>query len=58
MQERTLATIPKLLSNLRGRVNFKGGRHSLWRIVKGLGFRWKKSNSRMVLIEKQYMRYI
>ena len=55
VQKKILPTIPKLLSNLRDRVNFKGCRHSLWRFVMRLGFRWKTTkNNRMVLIEKHY----
>ena len=43
--------------NSGDRVNFKGSRHILWRIVKGLGFQSFRG-SRMVHIEKFDMRYM
>jgi hypothetical protein len=33
-----ITVIPKILPNVRDRINFKSGRHSLWRIVKRVGF--------------------
>jgi len=43
--------------NYGDRVNFRGDRHSLWRIVKGLGFHWFRS-SRIVLVEERDIRYM
>jgi hypothetical protein len=51
-QEKTSATISKLLPKLNDRTNFKGGSTSLRNIVKELGFLWKTRNNRVVLIEK------
>jgi hypothetical protein len=45
------------LPNSGDRVNCKGGRHSLWRIVKQLGFQWCRS-SRIVLVKKHDIRYM
>jgi hypothetical protein len=37
----------------------KKGRHSLCRVVKGIGFQWMKTrNNRMVLMEKHDVKYL
>jgi hypothetical protein len=57
VQEKKSATISKLLPKLNDRINFKGGSTRLRNIMKELGFLWKKTISkRMVLIEKHDVR--
>lgn len=51
-------TLKHLLAKLKSEFNFQGGKSSLGKIVKKLGFRWRKSkNNRRLLIEHQDIRY-
>lgn len=45
-------TLDKLLAVLREDINFRGGRSTLWRFLKSLGFKFKKHDGRKFLIEK------
>jgi hypothetical protein len=50
-------TITSVLGVLKERINFVGGKWALLKILKRLGFRWRKSNNnRKVLIEKSEIR--
>jgi len=50
-------TLQSLLSVLKKRINFSGGKWALWKIIRDLGFRWRKSeNNRKILIEKDDIR--
>lgn len=52
-----LPTLKLLLTVLREKIDFKGSRESLRRILKDLGFRWKRAeNNRKVLIEHSDIR--
>lgn len=54
-----LPTVKKLREKLRRDINFTGSDRSLRRILKELGFRWKKAeNNRKVLIEKSNIRFL
>lgn len=53
-----LPTIKKLKSKLEEDINFQGSERSLRRIIKDLGFRWKKTeNNRKILIETSNIRF-
>jgi hypothetical protein len=42
---------------LKKKINFSGRKWALWKIIRDLGFRWRKSeNNRKVLIEKDDIR--
>lgn len=48
-----LPTLTKLLHEMRREINFKGSRTTLWRIIKEMGFYFKKCRSkRKVLMER------
>lgn len=52
-----LPTVRKLTQKLEEDINFKGSERSLRRIIKSMGFRWKKTeNNRKVLIETSNIR--
>ena len=51
-QQKEFPTTDKLLAVLRSDLNFTGGRSTLWRILKKLGFTFKKQDGRKFLIEK------
>src|SRR5258705_586897 len=53
IRENIVPTVRKLLPVLREKINFKWGRSSLLRVVKEMGFRFKKcQNNRNILIER------
>lgn len=55
--EKRLPTLQLLLIALREKINFSGSKESLRRILKDLGFRWKRAeNNRRVLIEQSDIR--
>ena len=45
-------TLDKLLKILREEINFRGGRTTLFRFLKKLGFRYKKQDGRKFLVER------
>jgi hypothetical protein len=50
-------TLHSLLPALKKKINFSGGKLALWKIIRDLGSRWRKSeNNRKVLIEKDAIR--
>ena len=51
-QRREFPTLDKLLKVVREDLNFTGGRTTLWKCLKTLGFKFKKQNGRKFLIEK------
>lgn len=51
-ERQEVPTLTKLKASLKGAGLFNGGITSLWKIVKKLGFIYKKFNSRKVLMEK------
>lgn len=52
-----LPTVKKLKKKLEEDINFKGSERSLRRIIKSLGFQWKKTeNNRKLLIETSHIR--
>lgn len=51
-----LPTVSKLLVKLRNDLDFRGSYTSLRRIIKDLGFRWRKTERNRVLIEKSNIR--
>ncbi|KDQ71559.1 hypothetical protein L798_09467 [Zootermopsis nevadensis] len=56
-QEGTVPTVAKLLVKLKESTDFKGNCSSLRRIIRDLGFRWKKTRlNRGVLIERHNIR--
>lgn len=57
--DKELPTIRKLKEKLKADLNFQGSETSLRKIVKSLGFRWKKTeNNRKILIEKSNIRLL
>lgn len=53
IQEKRVPTIPKLLTVIKEKINFPWGRKSLNRVVKSMGFRWRKCQSkRKILVER------
>lgn len=65
-QRKEFSTLEKLLEILRTDISFTGGRTTLWRILRELGFKFKKQDGRKFLVEKpeivmlrhQYLRKI
>lgn len=56
--EKELPTIGKLLTKLKDDLNFQGSAASLRRILKTLGFKWKRTDTnRKVLIEQSQIRF-
>lgn len=56
-QEKSLPTVGKLRAKLQDIMNFTGGNTSLRKILKELGFKWRKtSNNRKLLIERDDIR--
>lgn len=56
--EKEIPTVNKLLSVLKRDLDFKGGKTSLKKILKKLGFKWcKTENNRKLLIEKSDIRF-
>lgn len=54
-----IPTVKKLLVKLKSDINFQGSATSLRRIIKELGFRWKKTETnRKILIEKTNIRLL
>jgi hypothetical protein len=54
MRGRKLPACRKLLSVLREKINFQWSEWTLVKVLKEIGFRWKKcSTKRRILIEKQ-----
>jgi hypothetical protein len=52
-REKKVPTIPELLPITNKKIHFHWGRKSLERIVKSLGFKWRKCQSkRKILIER------
>ena len=47
-----IPTLDKLLPEVRDATNFKGGRTSLWRIVRKMGFKYAKADGRKYLLER------
>ncbi|XP_038207526.1 uncharacterized protein LOC119829196 [Zerene cesonia] len=59
LTNKELPTIEKLREKLKQDINFTGSERSLRRVLKQLGFRWKKSeNNRKLLIEKSNIRFL
>lgn len=55
--QHTFPTLKKLLEVLKESINFKGGISTLRKIIRRLGFRWKKTqNNKKLLIEKSNIR--
>ncbi|XP_050357613.1 uncharacterized protein LOC126778193 [Nymphalis io] len=55
--EKEMPTLTKLLIKFRRDIHFKGSSGSLSRIIKELGFKWKKTESKFkILIEKHSIR--
>lgn len=55
--EKCVPTVEKIRQKLQEDINFKGGKTSLRKILRQLGFRWKKTKSnRKILIEKHDIR--
>jgi transposase len=55
--QHTLPTLKKVLDVLKESINFEGGISSLRKIVRRLGFRWRKTqNNKKLLIEKSHIR--
>jgi hypothetical protein len=54
IQEKRVPTIPKLLPIIKSKINFPWGKTSLRRVIKSMGFRWRRCQSkRKILIERQ-----
>ncbi|PNF33229.1 hypothetical protein B7P43_G11383 [Cryptotermes secundus] len=54
IQEKRVPTIPKLLPIIKSKISFPWGGTSLRRIIKSMGFRWRRCQSkRKILIERQ-----
>lgn len=51
-KRRELPTIRKLLNSLKESDIFDGSRFTLWKIIKNLGFKWRKINNRKFLMER------
>ena len=47
-------TLGKLLAELRIDINFSGGRTTLWKIIRQIGFRFKKCGSKRKLLMERY----
>lgn len=57
ISEKRLPTAKLLQNSLRDKINFRGSEQSVRRILKKLGFSWKRSeNNRRILIEKSEIR--
>jgi hypothetical protein len=53
VQEKRVPTIPKLLPVIKEKIHFPWGPKSLGKVVKRMGFRWRKCQSkRKLLIER------
>lgn len=56
--EKCLPTIPKIRTTLEREINFQGSASSVGRIIKKLGYKWKKTNSnKRILMERQEISY-
>ncbi|GLG95894.1 Uncharacterized protein GBIM_02761 [Gryllus bimaculatus] len=52
-REKQVPTVSTMLPIIKEKINFPWGEKPLWRLMKKMGFRWKKCNSkRKVLIER------
>lgn len=47
-------TLGKLLAELKNDINFNGGRTTLWKIIRQIGFRFKKCGSKRKLLMERY----
>lgn len=57
--EKELPTLEKLRLKLRNYINFNGSKTSLGRLIKSIGFKWKRTeNNRKVLIETSTIRLL
>lgn len=57
--EKELPTLEKLRAKLHQDINFKGSKTSLGRLIKRIGFKWKKTeNNRNILIETSAIRLL
>lgn len=57
--EKELPTLEKLRAKLRADINFKGSKTSLGRLIKKIGFKWKRTeNNRNILIETSAIRLL
>lgn len=54
---KVVPTLNKLLIELRNDINFGGGRTTLWKILKRIGFQYKKCAYRHSCMETQVYRY-
>lgn len=58
LANKSMPTVEKLRKKLREDINFRGSERSLRRIIKMLGFDWKKTeNNKKILIEKSSLRF-
>lgn len=58
LTNKEMPTIEKLRQKLREDINFQGSERSLRRIIKMLGFKWRKTeNNRKILIEQSHIRF-
>ncbi|XP_046586413.1 uncharacterized protein LOC124292739 [Neodiprion lecontei] len=59
LTNKELPTVEKLRKKLKQDIHFTGSESSLRRVLKQLGFRWKKTeNNRKLLIEKTNIRFL
>ncbi|XP_049701004.2 uncharacterized protein LOC126055535 [Helicoverpa armigera] len=49
-----LPSLAKLLHEMRKEINYKGSRTTLWRIIKGMGFYFKKCKSKRKVLMETY----
>ncbi|XP_045445837.1 uncharacterized protein LOC123653905, partial [Melitaea cinxia] len=52
--KKELPTLTKLLHEMRSEINFKGSRTTLWRIMKDMGFYFKKCGSKRKVLMERY----
>lgn len=58
LNNKEMPTVEKLRQNFRKDINFQGSERSLRRIIKMLGFKWRKTeNNRKILIEESNIRF-